>query len=293
MYYRRKILLALIEVFEGRLKKTDCQKLLFLFCQLTGKNHYDFFPYHFGAFSFTAYYDKNRLTAMGLLRAEEDFHLYACKSFLSEVHPSDQSTLHKLSSQLQTTRGKELIRRTYLEYPHFACRSKIVHDLLKASEIERVRYFWNNDNTPCLFTLGYEKLTIDAYLNRLIVNNIAAVIDVRNNPQSMKYGFSKKALSDYVESAGLKYFHIPELGIPSTLRKNLGSLMSYKKLFEQYETQIIPKQTAALRRLRTLLAEHGRVTLMCFETNHLFCHRHKIVNFLKRDGSFKTSVVHL
>ena len=29
MYYRRKVLLALLEVFGGSLKNTDCEKLLF------------------------------------------------------------------------------------------------------------------------------------------------------------------------------------------------------------------------------------------------------------------------
>jgi hypothetical protein len=46
MFYRRKILLALLEAFGGSLKRTDCQKLLFLFCQRRGKNYYDFFPYN-------------------------------------------------------------------------------------------------------------------------------------------------------------------------------------------------------------------------------------------------------
>ena len=62
MYYRRKVLLALIETFDGALKKTDCQKLLFLFCQYTCKNHYDFSPHKFGSFSYLVYQDKQRLT---------------------------------------------------------------------------------------------------------------------------------------------------------------------------------------------------------------------------------------
>ena len=33
LYYRQKILLALLEVFGGQLKKTDLQKYLFLFTQ--------------------------------------------------------------------------------------------------------------------------------------------------------------------------------------------------------------------------------------------------------------------
>jgi hypothetical protein len=33
MYYRRKVILALLQQFEGSLSKTDFQKLLFLYCQ--------------------------------------------------------------------------------------------------------------------------------------------------------------------------------------------------------------------------------------------------------------------
>ncbi len=62
MFYRQKILLALIETFGGRLKRTDCEKLLFLFCQKTGRNYYDFFPYRYGGFSLVSYHDKTNLT---------------------------------------------------------------------------------------------------------------------------------------------------------------------------------------------------------------------------------------
>jgi uncharacterized protein (DUF488 family) len=293
MYYRRKVLLALIEAFGGRLKRTDCQKLLFLFCQVSGKNHYDFFPYQFGAFSFTAHYDKSRLAELGYLHAEDDFHLCAKQSYLDELHVQDRIVLRSLAVQLRKTRGKELIRKTYQEYPHFACRSRIVNELLKDPEIDQLQDCWNRDTTPCLFTLGYERLTVDAYLNTLVTNNIKVVVDVRNNPHSMKYGFSKKTLSKYVESAGMKYSHIPELGIPSALRKDIKTPSSYRKLFDLYESEIIPKQQAAIERLGAILAEHKRIALTCFEANPLFCHRHIIVDFMRQDKSFRTSVIHL
>ncbi len=74
MYYRRKVLLALIEVFDSNLNNMDCEKLLFNFCELTKKNHYDFFPHRFGPFSYVSYYDKRRLTELGLLKNTRDFH---------------------------------------------------------------------------------------------------------------------------------------------------------------------------------------------------------------------------
>ena len=293
MYYRRKLLLALIESLGGNLKRTDCQKLLFLFCQTVGKNHYDFFPYQFGAFSFLAYYDKSRLTEIGLLQASDDFQLGTRQSFISQLTSSDQAALKILLSSVDSLRGRELIRKTYLEYPHFASRSKIASQLLSPAEIEQVKFAWNMDAAPCLFTIGYEGLTVDAFLNRLITNNILAVIDVRNNPQSMKYGFSKKTLEHYIESAGMKYIHIPELGIPSPLRKGLSTPASYHRLFEKYELQIIPMQISAVSRVKSLISAHSRVALVCFESDHLFCHRHKLVEFLRKDNSLRASVIHL
>src|SRR3990172_11049499 len=98
MYYRRKLLLALLEVFGGSLKRTDCEKLLFNFCQTTGKNHYDFFPYHYGPFSFLAYYDKRRLTELGLLKDDLSFELRTARSYLKEVTSADKAHLLQLKA---------------------------------------------------------------------------------------------------------------------------------------------------------------------------------------------------
>ena len=61
MYYRRKIILALLQVFDNELEKIRLQKLLFLFCQQQEKPDYDFVPYKFGCFSYSA---NAALTAM-------------------------------------------------------------------------------------------------------------------------------------------------------------------------------------------------------------------------------------
>jgi len=58
MYYRRKIILTLIERFGGELKSTDFQKLLLLFTRRQQKPAFEFVPYKFGAFSFRVRADK-------------------------------------------------------------------------------------------------------------------------------------------------------------------------------------------------------------------------------------------
>jgi uncharacterized protein (DUF488 family) len=291
MYYRRKLLLALLEVFDSNLNNTDCEKLLFNFCKVTGKNHYDFFPHRFGPFSFVSFYDKGRLTELGLLKQTQDFQLNTKHSFLRELNPSDQKAL--LALKASGLRGNRLVKRIYWENPQYTARSEILDKLFNSEEIKQLKFAWNTDKTPLVFTVGYEGLTIDAFLNKLIANNIMVIVDVRNNPQSMKYGFSKKRFSDYVEKAGMRYTHIPELGIPSDMRKGLGKTITHERLFQKYETDLLPKQEEAKLQLLDLIDKNPRVALVCFESDYHFCHRYRLVEYLQREKGLTKPVKHI
>ena len=52
MYYRRKILLSLLQVFDNKLEKIRLQKLLMLLAKLQLKPDYHFVPFKFGCYSF-------------------------------------------------------------------------------------------------------------------------------------------------------------------------------------------------------------------------------------------------
>jgi uncharacterized protein (DUF488 family) len=293
MYYRRKVLLSLVEVFGGSLNRTDCEKLLFNFCQTTGKNCYDFFPYQYGPFSFMSYFDKRRLTELGLLKQTDDFQLNTNHSYLNDLELADKKALLNLKARIGDLHGDRLVKKTYREFPQFAARSKIAERLFDADELKQIQFAWNKDIKPFVFTLGYEGLTIDAFLNKLISNNVFAVVDVRNNPQSMKYGFSKKSFKQYIENAGMKYFHIPELGIPSSMRKGLGDSVSHESLFQTYEAKLLPEHEEAQTRLLKLIAEYSRIALVCFEADHQFCHRNTLIKYLQKRNPLPSPVLHL
>ena len=293
MYYRRKILLALIEVFGGSLKSTDCEKLLFNFCQQSKKNHYDFFPHRFGPFSIMSYYDRRRLIELGLLKPTDDFQLNTQHSYLNELTPIDKAALLRFKSYIGNLRGDKLVKKTYQDFPQFTLRSKIVDRYFTAEELNERQFAFTIDTMPTVFSIGYEGLTIDSFLYKLIANNSTLVVDVRNNPQSMKYGFSKKTFKHFVESAGMKYIHIPELGIPSTMRKGLGESVSHKTLFKAYETKLLPKQETEIKQLIDLTNQNERAALVCFEADHNLCHRHTLIEHLQKNKSFKRSVTHL
>ena len=79
-------------------------------------------------------------------------------------------------------------------------------------------------------------------MNRLIKNNVKTLVDVRRNPLSRKFGFSKRMLSETVKKLGIGYVHIPESGIASERRQELNTQADYDRLFNSYERQEL-KQT--------------------------------------------------
>jgi uncharacterized protein (DUF488 family) len=293
MFYRRKILLALVEAFGGTLTKTDCQKLTFLFCTRRTKNYYDFFPYKYGNFSLILAQDKIRLADLGLLTSDNDFQLKGNQSFLNQLDIKDRSCLHDLVAEISTMRGEKLIHKTYLEAPHYISRSLIARQILTDTEYELISKTWEKDMAPCLFTIGYQGLSVDAYLDLLISNNIKVLVDVRKNPISMKYGFSKTKLTEYTKLVGIAYIHIPDLGIPSDLRQDLNSIESYQKLFDLYSTQILPHHLEAIEKLKKIAFTNKRIAITCFEADHRFCHRHKVTDYLENDPGFQFSIDHL
>jgi uncharacterized protein (DUF488 family) len=109
----------------------------------------------------------------------------------------------------------------------------------------------------------------------------------------MKYGFSKKSFSKYIEKAGIAYFHIPELGIPSALRKGLGTNTSYDKLFNTYEIELLPKQDEKIKQLMNLIDLYPRIALVCFEADSHYCHRDRLVKQLQKERSLSRPVINI
>lgn len=66
LFYRRKLLLSIIAQSGGAVDKMALQKLLFLICNKQEKPTYEFVPYKYGCFSFTANADLSAMVKQGL-----------------------------------------------------------------------------------------------------------------------------------------------------------------------------------------------------------------------------------
>jgi uncharacterized protein (DUF488 family) len=157
------------------------------------------------------------------------------------------------------------MKYTYLNYPFYAINSEAAENLLSETELASVEAAKPRQSKTVLFAIGYEGISLEEYLIRLLKNNIKVLADVRNNPLSMRFGFSKSQLNKYCTSLGIQYIHFTELGIPSEYRQELNTQTDYEKLFESYRLKYLPKTTQSQIEVLNLLKQDKRIALTCFE----------------------------
>ena len=287
LFERQKRLLALVDALGGEIGGLDFQKLLFLFCVEEEKApSYEFVPYRFGGFSFTSYADKRRLIERGLLADEErTWKLTASGIELAKVDWRVRMNMDQFAKTYQGVRGEALVSEAYRRYPYYATRSEMAERLLKDDRkaLDAIEEKRPEEKGPGLCTIGYEGRTLEDFLNRLFQNSVTLLCDVRRNPLSRKYGFSKGTLSNACKSLDIRYEHIPELGIESKVRQSLNCQADYDALFDAYESESLPQQTSALAKIQHWIDDGQRVALTCFEKLPQQCHRHCVAEAVAKE----------
>ncbi|HLG37128.1 MAG TPA: DUF488 domain-containing protein, partial [Nitrososphaera sp.] len=250
------------------------QKLLFLFTRRQAKATYDFIPYRFGCYSYSANADMTTMVAKGVM-SEDETH-FARKDdtdYLSQLKPDDRRDLLEVKKTYGSMSAQTLMRYTYLHYPFYAIKSEVARKILSKTEIENVLASTTKSTKTILFTIGYEGISLEEYLMRLLTRDVKVLVDVRNNPLSMKYGFSKSKLKTYCENLGILYVHFPDVGIQSAQRQELNVQSDYDRLFDTYRTHNLTQTTDSQLKILSLLKQHKRIALTCFEANVCQCHR--------------------
>lgn len=135
-----------------------------------------------------------------------------------------------------------------------------------------------------LFTMGYEGSDIRTFIANLLTNGIDCILDVRALAFSRKPGFSKTALARNLESANIRYVHLPDLGTPKPVREKLKSTGDYSDFFETMDVYLAGKQNA-IEFAYKYVNQHT-CCLMCFERLAAQCHRKVVARKIKiRDGN--------
>lgn len=283
-----------MQLFDGQIDKISLQKLLFLFTQRQPKAEYDFIPYRYGCYSYSANADLTAMVKKGML-LETTTHFTSTESidYLKAIKESDKKIMIEIKAHYGKMNANALMKHTYLNFPYWAINSVKANDILTSEQLDKINTSRPKIKDTILFTIGYEGISLEAYLNRLIKNDVKVLVDVRNNPLSMKYGFSKSLLKRFCNSLGVEYMHFPEVGIQSEQRQELNTQSDYDKLFEVYRQNNLTKTISSQEKILDLLKEHKRIALTCFEANICQCHRKHLAESIENLPDFKYAVKHI
>lgn len=275
MYYRRKIILSIIHLFGNKIAKIQLMKLLLIIRQRqideNIKYYFDFIPYKYGCYSFEASYDLQALTTIGKLESDDNNYYLNLKDFvyINELFPHDHKIITDVVAEFKNYSNHDLMKYTYEKYPYY----------------EDERPF---NDIKALYTIGYEGISIDTFINKLIRYNIKVLVDVRRNAFSMKKGFNKNQLNSTLKKFDIQYVHFPELGIESESRKKLSTDVDYRQLFNKYEADIISGNPPQIDLLLDILFDKHQVAIMCFEAEVCNCHRGTLATLLKKNKKWKS-----
>lgn len=285
MLNRQRTLLAILEEAGGQAPHRQVTNWAFLCRHETesrgGSAFYHFVPYRYGPFSFCLFQEAAALLRDGLLEEVDDETWRVCRAgskAASSVPEKLRQELRAVVHRKGRTTAGQLSRYVYEKYHWYTVNS----ELDPRQDRPRAK--------PAIYTVGYEGLSVDGFLNGLLANGIAQILDVRNNPVSRRYGFHRSTLARLAGRLEIDYLNIPELGITSVDREGLSSEADYAALFDRYEADVIPRETESVRRVGTMTRERASA-LVCMERSSRSCHRSRLAAAMAEETGL--AVIHL
>jgi uncharacterized protein (DUF488 family) len=139
--------------------------------------------------------------------------------------------------------------------------------------------------TKKLFTIGYEQTPAQSVLNELEQAGVKLLVDVRAVASSRRPGFSKSQLAAGLDERGIAYVHLRGLGTPKEgrLAARAGQYETLEKIYTKHLKT--PQAKEELDELSALVKKSGPVCILCYERDHLHCHRRWIAEIIEeRDG---------
>lgn len=149
------------------------------------------------------------------------------------------------------------------------------------------RETWNDARSPQhadFYTFGYTGRKTDELLDLLKDHGVRTLLDIRQNAVSMyRPDLSKKNLHAAVESRGMLYVHMPELGVPRDIRAKAIETGSRDVIWDWYDEFVVQEFLGSNLHRFFNSVEHP-VALMCAELDPVECHRHRIFIRLEELG---------
>lgn len=262
---RQKVLLSLLHASMRPVSDIELTKWAFLLRHEHeshgGSAFYEFVPYLYGPFSFSLEQEALKLAERGLINCSpKNSWSWVSGNPSQQPDRASQRGVDWVLRRFASQSVEELMDYVYHRYPHYTVNSK------------RKKLLRRKVAQTAVYTAGYEGLSVDSFLNRLIENGIQHLIDVRHNPIARRFGFHKSTLLRLCNAMEIRYSHVPSLGIQSAERRELDTQADYDKLFGVYRRTTLQQEIDSIDQVSRWITESPSV-LVCMEADPCTCHR--------------------
>ena len=304
MLNRRKVLIWLVQRHKEPISLIRLQKLMFLFVKESKNDYYHFIPNSYGCYSISLHDDQIALQQKHIIIEEKGKTPFSSYVTIDEkqadlcnikLKKDDEVALEMTLRENEHLSDNELITKVYKGFPFYSIRSALLDnfrtDPVFLEKLDQIRN--KIESSPrALLTIGYEGLSIDRFIQLLILQNVKYLVDVRKNPFSMRPEYRKARLQTALQEADISYLHIPEVGISSTLRKEFPPSEQKAQLFELYSKHTLPHCEEHAEAIAGLIAKVN-VALMCYEKNPRDCHRMLFAEYCKKKQPSIPRIIHI
>lgn len=148
-----------------------------------------------------------------------------------------------------------------------------------------------------IFTVGYEGISFEKFLNLLKENDIKVVMDVRHEVDFVKQEFSAELLKRQLPIHGITYVQVRELGVPKLVREPyIDGNLSFE-CFKQWYLWWVEKNRDAWEKKIRDVKRIGYIALLCVERypkpqgrQKHYCHRDILASYFMKQGFFEKRI---
>ena len=128
-------------------------------------------------------------------------------------------------------------------------------------------------NLMKVFTLGYQGLSLEKYVETLVAANVGIVLDVREVAWSYNRRYIKSVLQKTLLEANIKYTHLRVCGNPSANRKTATSVEECLSRYQDYLKENLECLEILWEYVEQASRRNQPACLTCFENKPEECHR--------------------
>ncbi len=283
MLHRRKALLYLLQQAPSPITRSKAQLLMFLAMHESITGDYQFIPTEGGPLSLVLEDDTIAMLKKGLVAethtADQSIQLLRVNTdqYDEAMLPKDEERqlLDTVLGKYQANEEEELLKLSITSKPFYGIRLPnekiLLLDKKTQSEIATIQKTLK-ESERALYTIGYEKISLDEFILHLLLQGIQTVIDVRETTTSRRREFSRNPPQLALKTARIEYISMPEVGIPSEIRNKILAKGDHHDLLVWYREHVMHASTSYAEEVATLVSREN-TALMCYEKDPKECHR--------------------